>query len=76
MTPQRQLVLDFIKAYMRLHGISPSYETIAKGLGLKGKGNIHRIIHRLQDDGHLTVTPHKFRSVKIRDKSIRDVASL
>ena len=47
-----------------------------EGLGLKGKGNIHRIIHRLQDDGHLTVTPHKFRSVKIRDKSVRDVASL
>lgn len=76
MTEKRQLVLDFIRAYMRIHGISPSYETIAKGLGLKGKGNIHRIIHRLEDEGHLTVTPHKFRSVKVRDRSVMDVASL
>jgi repressor LexA len=76
MTSQRQLVLDFIKAYMRLHGISPSYEVIAKGLGLKSKSNIHRIIHRLQSDGYLTVTPYKFRSVKVKDKSVKAVEDL
>jgi SOS-response transcriptional repressor LexA len=76
MTERRQLVLDFIKAYIRIHGIAPSYEVIAKGLGMKSKANIHRIIHRLQADGYLVTKPHKFHSIKIVDRSVREMASL
>jgi repressor LexA len=76
MTPRRQLVLDFIKAYIRIHGIAPSYEVIAKGLGMKSKANIHRIIHRLQADGYLVTKPHKFHSIKIVDRSVREMAAL
>ena len=39
MTKHRQLVLDFIRAYIRLHGVPPSYEVIAKGIGLSSKSN-------------------------------------
>tara|TARA_R110000823_G_C15718831_1_gene478420 strand:+ start:234 stop:464 length:231 start_codon:yes stop_codon:yes gene_type:complete len=76
MTKRRQLVLDFIKAYARLHGVPPSYEVIAKGLGLKPKSNIHRIVHRLKDDGHLVTKPYKFHAIRIVDRSVRDVARL
>lgn len=76
MTPRRQLVLDFIKAYIRIHGIAPSYEVIAKGLKLKSKANIHRIVHRLRDDGYLEVKPHKFHSIRVVDRSIKEMASL
>jgi SOS-response transcriptional repressor LexA len=76
MTERRQLVLDFIKAYIRIHGIAPSYEVIAKGLGMKSKANIHRIVHRLQADGFLTTKPHKFHSIKLVDRSVREMASL
>jgi len=76
MTPRRQLVLDFVKAYIRIHGIAPSYEVIAKGLGMKSKANIHRIIHRLQADGFLTTQPHKFHSIKIVDRSVKEMAAL
>lgn len=76
MTPRRQLVLDFIKAYIRIHGIAPSYEVIAKGLGMKSRANIHRIIHRLQADGFLTTKPHKFYSIRVVDRSVREMASL
>jgi repressor LexA len=76
MTKRSELVLDFIKAYMRIHGIPPSYEVIAKGLGLKAKSNIHRIVHKLQDDGLIQMKPYKFHSIRLVDKSAREMASL
>jgi len=76
MSKRRQLVLDFIRAYIRLHGVPPSYEVIAKGIGLSSKSNVHRIVHRLKEDGHLTVRPYKFCSIKLVDTSVREVVRL
>ena len=76
MSDKHQLVLDFIKAYIKLYGMSPSYQTIASGVGMKSKANIHRIIHRLQDEGLLTIRPHKFNSIKLIDRSVREVEAL
>jgi SOS-response transcriptional repressor LexA len=76
MPSKHQLVFDFIKAYLRLHGVAPSYAVIAKGIGLKSKSNIHRIVHKLEDEGLVTVKPYKFNSIKIRDRSVREMASL
>lgn len=76
MPQKHQLVLDFIRAYIKFHGISPSYQTIALGLGMKSKANIHRIVHRLQEDGLLSIRPYKFNSIKLIDRSAREVAAL
>jgi repressor LexA len=70
MTERRKLVLDFIRAYVRLHGVPPSYEVIARGIGLSSKSNIHRIVHRLKEDGYLTTKPYKFRAIQLADSSI------
>ena len=70
MTEKRKLVLDFIRAYVRLYGVPPSYEVIAKGIGLTSKSNIHRIIHRLKEDGHLKTQPYKFRAIQLVDNSV------
>mgnify|MGYP006297144937 CR=1 FL=1 len=76
MKDKHQLVLDFIKAYMRLHGVAPSYAVIAKGLGMRSKANIHRIVHILKDEGHLTVRPYKFNSIRLTDRSARSIGAL
>jgi repressor LexA len=76
MTKHRQLVLDFIRAYIRLHGVPPSYEVIAKGIGLKSKSNIHRIVHRLKSDGHLVTKPYKFHAIKLVDTSAKALMKL
>jgi repressor LexA len=76
MSKRRQLVLDFIRAYIRLHGVSPSYEVIARGIGLKSKSNIHRIIHRLREDGHLETKPYKFHAIKLVDTSAKAMMRL
>ena len=76
MTARDQLVFDFIKAYMRIHGIPPSYEVIAKGLGLRAKSNIHRIVHKLKDNGLIETKPYKFHAIRLVDKSAKEMASL
>jgi repressor LexA len=75
-TDRWQLVLDFIRAYMRKHGVSPSYEVMAKGLGMKSRANMHRIVRRLEKEGHLQVKPRKFYGLKVVDRSIDDVVNL
>lgn len=76
MPEKHQLVLEFIRAYTKMHGMSPSYQTIALAMNMKSKANIHRIVHRLQDEGHLTIRPYKFNSIKLTDRSARQVAAL
>jgi repressor LexA len=76
LSKRRQLVLDFIRAYIRLHGVPPSYEVIAKGIGLSSKSNVHRIVHRLKEDGHLTIRPYKFHSIKLVDTIVREMVRL
>jgi SOS-response transcriptional repressor LexA len=72
----KQLVLDFIRAYIRIHGVSPSYQVIAKSIGLSSKSNIHRIVHRLKQDGLIELRPYKFRSIKLVDQSVKEISKL
>ena len=76
MTKREQLVYDFIKAYVRIHGIPPSYEVIAKGLNLRARSNIHRIVHNLKDYGLIETRPHKFHAIRIVDKSAKEMAAM
>ena len=76
MTDRRKLVLEFIRAYVKLHGVSPSYEVIAKGIGLNSKSNIHRIVHRLKADGHLVTKPYKFHAIKLVDTTAQAMMKL
>ena len=54
----------------------PSYEVVAKSLGLSAKSNIHRIVHRLKDEGLITVKAYKFHSVKLIDRSVEEIKNL
>lgn len=76
MTDRWQLVLDFIRAYVKRHGVSPSYEVMAKGLGMKSRANMHRIVKRLEQEGHIQIKPRKFYGLKVVDKSVSDVVNL
>lgn len=76
MSEKHKLVLEFIRAYIKFHGMAPSYQTIATGIGMKSKANIHRIVHRLQAEGLLTIRPYKFNSIKLKDRSVEEMMSL
>ena len=72
MTDREKAILEFIKANRDLHGVSPSYEVIAKGVGLRSKSNIHRLIHKLEEMGHLRLKPYKFRSIRVIERGVSD----
>lgn len=76
MLDKHRLVYDFIKAYIKMHGVSPSYAVIAKAMNLKSKANIHRIVHRLEEDGMLAVKTTRWNGIKVVDRSVKEVASL
>ena len=76
MTDKWQNVLSFIKAYRNVYGTSPSYSSIAKGVGLKSRSNMHRMVKRLEEEGHLEIRPGKIYGVRVVDRSVREVASL
>lgn len=76
MTKQWERVLRFIRAYIRIHGVSPSYAVLADGLGLKSRSNMHRIVVRLEEEGFLERRPRKFYGVRVTDRSVKDVLSL
>ena len=75
-TNRQQLVLDFIKTYLEMKGHAPSMQDIATGLGMKSRSNIHRIVHSLRTQGRLSVKPNKFRTIKVTDRSVKEVAAL
>jgi repressor LexA len=76
MTKRQGMVLEFIRQYIAVHGFPPSYEDVAKGLSLKSRSNVHRMVHRLRKEGRLELKQRKFRSVRPVDRTVEEVASL
>lgn len=75
-TKRQLLVLEFIKTYIQMKGHAPSMQDIALGLGMKSRSNIHRIVHNLRSQGKLSVNPHKVRTIRVTDKTVKEMASL
>ena len=76
MTPKEKLLLEFIQAYIRRHGVSPSYEAMTKALGMKSKSNLHRYVVKLERGGFVVRRPRKFYGVKVVDRSVEEVVGL
>lgn len=76
LTPRQDLVLQFVRAYLKLYGVPPSYEVIAIGLGMSSKGNICRIVHELEGKGHLVTRRYKFLSIRVQDKDATEMGKM
>lgn len=76
MTERQRLVLEFIQTYIKMKGFAPSMQDIATGLGMKSRSNIHRIVHSLEQQGLLVTTPHKVRTMKLKDRSVEEMLAL
>lgn len=51
-TKRQKQVLDFITRYIDSHGYEPSYQLIARHLGVSSKGGIAKHIKALEEQGH------------------------
>ena len=64
MTPKQRDVLDFVEKFWSINGCGPSYEEIAEGVGLKSKGNAHRLVAVLRAAGWVWLNPKRARTVR------------
>lgn len=73
MTPTQKKVYDYIKSHIAEHGYSPTYRQMVVHLGYS-LSNISRIVRLLKDQGLVTVSPGRARSIQLveddRDKLI------
>ncbi|RIV82981.1 hypothetical protein D2V17_14360 [Aurantiacibacter xanthus] len=50
-TPRQYDLLRYIVGYIGAHGYGPSFVEMAAGVGVKGKGAVHRLLTGLEDRG-------------------------
>lgn len=64
-TRRQKEVLDFLSDFVRRNEYSPSYEEIARGLGLKSLATVHKHISNLANKGLLQRSHNRSRSIDI-----------
>lgn len=67
LTPRQRDVLDFIRSHQGEHGVTPTYDEIAAGIGLSSKSGIARMIDGLEERGFVTRLPGRWRSIVLRE---------
>ena len=65
MTETQLRLLNFLKTSIAATGVCPSYEEIRQGLGIKSKSNIHRLIHRLEEQGAIRRANARARAIEL-----------
>lgn len=68
LTPRQKEVLDFIASFVNQNGYCPSYEEIARGLGLASLATVHKHISALEARGYLIRTFNQSRSLELSQK--------
>lgn len=77
MTPRQRELLTFIVHYQRASdGVSPSFEEMREGVGLKSKSGIHRLLSALQQRGHIHRDRRLVRSITIIDHGANDAGDV
>ena len=71
-TKRQKEVLDFITAYVRSRGYSPSYEEMAEGLDLASVATVHKHVTSLEAKEYLKRAPNMSRSIEVTQKWVRE----
>lgn len=65
MTALAERTIEFIDAFVRENGYSPSYAEIGAAIGLRSKSGIHRVITELERDGRIRRLPTRWRAIEV-----------
>ena len=65
LTQRQHDLLVYINSYITDHGISPSYDDMRAGLGLRSKSGIHRLISALVERGFLRRMKNRARALEV-----------
>ena len=75
MTPQMSRTLDAIKKLTN-GDVAPSFQEIGDYIGVRSKGNVHRLVNCLKDRGYVTYEPERPRSIRIVNPAAPDGVKL
>src|SRR2546425_11914797 len=73
LTKRQKQVVDFIAKFVEDNGYSPSYEEIAKGLGLASLATVHKHISALEAKSYLRRGFNQSRSIEIGPKYVQEM---
>src|SRR6185295_12596946 len=71
-TKRQKQVLDFVAGFVDDNGYSPSYEEIARGLGLASLATVHKHISTLEAKQYLKRGFNQSRSLDLGPKYIQE----
>src|ERR1035438_7206118 len=71
LTPKQKTVLDFVVSFLERSGYCPSFEEIARGVGLGSLATVHKHITALQQKGYLKRRYNESRSLEVSEEYIR-----
>ena len=64
LTRKQRQVMDFIAGFLQEHGYSPSFQEIARGMGLNSLATVHKHILTLERKGYLRRAYNQSRSLE------------
>lgn len=69
LTLSQRKVYEFIQSYVNDHHHAPTMAEIAKGIGIKSRGVVHRYVAALADEGLITIIPGHRRNIQLNQPS-------
>jgi len=68
MGKKRERVFEFIGNYIRESGVSPTYEEIMTGVGLRSKAPVAHHLQALEEADLISILPNTSRGIRLTDK--------
>jgi repressor LexA len=68
LTRRQKEVMDYLSVFIEKHGYSPSYEEIARGVGLASLATVHKHIQALEAKQYLRRSYNRSRSLEIGER--------
>ena len=65
LTHQQEKLLQFISDFQNKINVTPSFDEMKDGLGLKSKSGIHRILSALEERGYIRKLNNRARAIEI-----------
>ncbi len=65
LTLKQLKLLKYLNSYIKLNGVSPSFDEMKEAMNLKSKSGIHRLVTALEEKQYLRRLPNRARAVEI-----------
>ncbi len=76
LTKRQKQIYDFIKGYIKKHGISPTFEEVKKHLHLKALSTISEHVDELIKKGFISKTGYGARSIELNNNKKLDLVNI